>query len=247
MAKSFSFFAGMALTVALASCSAGAVERDAICERSNALDLAVARTGELSKGVKGQNPAALRNQIDEDLANLVAALDVAPRGVAGDISTISQRLRSLYGALELVDWDSARFVSDSGLAAAVEELASVNTRRHLARITDYLLKSCDDGTSDALPPPDSVVQLPATSTSLALVGDDPVPADQNLLTAHVAMGSAIAESVGTTVTVDEAECLGREADAVALTADQIDAGGYDRLFAAIFVKCGVSVPDQPGS
>ena len=235
------------MTAGLVSCSAGAVERDAICERSSALDVAVTRTGELSKGVKGQNAAALRNQIDEDLANLVAALDVAPRSVAGDISTIAERLRNLYGALELLDWDSARFVSDDSLAGAIEELASVNTRRHLARITDYLLKSCDDGTSEALPPPDSVVQLPATSTSLAVVGEDPVPADQNLLTAHVAMGSAIAESVGATVTVDEAECLGREADVVALTADQVDAVGYDKLFAAIFVKCAVTVPDQPGS
>ena len=236
-----------ALTVGFVSCSAGAVQRDAICERSSALDVAVSRTGELSKGVKGQNAAVLRNQIDEDLANLVAALDVAPRGIAGDISTVADRLRSLYGALELADWDAARFVSDIGLGRAVETLGSVNTRRHLARITDYLLTSCEQGANEALPPPDSVVQLPPTSTSLAVVGDDPIPADQNLLTAHVAMGSAIAESVGAKVTVDEAECLGREADAVALTSDQMVAGGYDILFASIFSKCGVSVPDRPGS
>ncbi len=237
----------LSLTACSASCSAGAVQRNAICERSSALDVAVARTGELSKGVKGQNAAALRNQIDEDLANLVAALDVAPRGIAGDISTVAQRLRNLYGALELVDWDTARFVSDIGLGQAVETLGSVNTRRHLARITDYLLKSCDEGANEALPPPDSVVQLPPTSTSVPVVGDDPIPADQNMLTAHVAMGSAIAESVGAKVTVDEAECLGREADAVALTSDQIVAGGYDELFASIFSKCGVTAPDQPGS
>lgn len=231
----------------LVSCNAGAVERHALCERSSALDTAVARTGELSKGVKDQNAAVLRNQIDEDLTNLVAALDVAPRSVASDISTVAERLRNLYGALELVDWDSSRFVSDDSLARVVEELASVNTRRHLARITDYLLKSCNDGGTDALPPPDSVVQLPATSTSVAVVGEDPIPADQNLLTAHVAMGSAIAESVGAKITVGEAECLGSEADAVALTSDQISAGGYDKLFASIFSKCGVTVPDQPGS
>jgi hypothetical protein len=235
------------LSIGLVACSAGAVQRDAVCERSNALDLAVARTGELSKGVKGQNPAVLRNQIDEDLANLVAALDVAPRSIAGDISTAADRLRNLYGALELVDWNASRFVSDERLAAAVEQLGSVNTRRHLARITDYVLRSCEDAGTDALPPPDSVVETPATSTSIATVGEDPVPADQNLLTAHVAMGSAIAESVGAKVTIDEAECLGREADLVSLSADQVQSGGYDQLFAPIFSKCGVSVPDRPGS
>lgn len=232
-------------SAALVGCSAGAVQRDAICERSSALDIAVVRSSELSKGVKGQNAAVLQNQIDEDLANLVAALDVAPPSISGDIATIADRLRSLYGALELVDWDASRFVSDEDVANAVAQLSSVNTRRHQARITGYLLRSCDDGNSDALPPPDSIVQIPPSSTSVVAVGDDPVPVDQDLLTAHVAMGSAIADSIGATVTVDEAECLGREADAISLSAEQIEPGSYDRLFGAIFIACGVNVPDRP--
>ena len=242
--RCFSF--GIAtLLLTLAGCSAGAVQRDAVCDRSNAIDIAVGRTGELAKGVKSVNPAALRNQMDEDLNNLVAALDVAPKRISGDLATVSDRLRDLYGALELLDWDPVRFVSDQTLALAVANLGSVNTTRHLARITDYLLTSCQDEASAALPPPDSVVQLPPTSTSIATNIEEPIPADQDLLTAHVAMGSAIAESLGLKVTVDEAECLGREADLVSLSVDQAADGNYDDLFRPIFAKCGVNVTDQP--
>jgi hypothetical protein len=242
--RCFSF--GIAtLLLTLAGCSAGAVQRDAVCDRSNAIDIAVGRTGELAKGVKSMNPAALRNQLDEDLNNLVAALDVAPKRISGDLATVSDRLRDLYGALELLDWDPVRFVSDQTLARAVANLGSVNTTRHLARITDYLLTSCQDEASAALPPPDSVVQLPPTSTSIATNNEEPIPADQDLLTAHVAMGSAIAESLGLKVTVDEAECLGREADLVSLSADQATDGNYEEPFRPIFAKCGVSVTDQP--
>ena len=234
----------------LAACSAGAVQRDAVCGRSAALDVAVSRIGELPSDVRSMNASVLRSQLDEDIANLTVALDVAPRSIAGDLSSISDRLLNLYGALELLDWDPVRFVSDERLADELTTLASVNTRRHLARITDYLLTSCSIESGGALPPPDSIVAVPVTSTSIASSADDPIPADQDLLTAHVAMGSAIAESLKVTVSVEQAECLGREADAVSVgtgsvSADNVKDGNYDSLFASIFVKCGVSVPDQP--
>lgn len=199
--------------------------------------------------------SVLRSQLDEDIANLTAALDIAPRSIAGDLSSISDRLRNLYGALELLDWDPVRFVADERLADELTTLASVNTRRHLARITDYLLTSCSIDAGGALPPPDSIVAVPVTSTSIASSADDPIPADQDLLTAHVAMGSAIAESLKVMVSVEQAECLGREADAISLGSgslgsgsdveDNVKDGNYDDLFASIFVKCGVSVPDRP--
>lgn len=233
----------------LIACSAGAVQRDAVCDRSAALDVAVSRIGELPDDVRSMNTSVLRSQLDEDIANLTAALDIAPRSIAGDLSSISDRLRNLYGSLELLDWDPVRFVADERLAGELSTLASVNTRRHLARITDYLVTSCSVESGGALPPPDSIVAVPVTSTSVASSAEDPIPANQDLLTAHVAMGSAIAESMNVTVSVEQAECLGREADAISLgsgsdAADNVNDGNYDDLFAPIFVKCGVSAPDR---
>lgn len=235
------------IAVTATGCAAGAVQREAICERSAAIETAVLRTGELPGSTKSMNAAVLRNQLDEDLANLGAALDVAPKSIVGDLSTIVERLRNLYGALELLDWDAARFVADEALDAALGVLDSVNTRRHLVRLSDYLLKSCarDEATGDA--PPDSVVVLPSTSTSMPSL-DDPIPSDEKLLTAHVAMGTAIAEAEGVQVTVEQAECLGNEADQLAIDSDAADVEAWrnkwDVSMKMIFAKCKVTLPDR---
>jgi hypothetical protein len=235
----------MFLVSGVAGCSAGDTQREAICDRSVAIETAVLRIGALAQETKAMNAAVLRSQIDEDLANLTAALDVAPDSITGDLSTLLARLRGLYGALEILDWDNARFIGDDRLDGALSAIGSVNTRRHLARLSGYLIEACEDTSIGGSIPPDSVVDTPPTSTSLPST-DDPIPSQENLLTAHVAMGTAIAEAVGLTVTVEEAECLGREADLVAIP-DDIDAQDWketwDASFSRIFAECGLNVPD----
>lgn len=232
----------------LVACSAGDTQRAAICERAVAIDTAIARTGELPQETKTMNAAVLRNQLDEDMRNLTAALDIAPKSIVTDISTVLSRLRNLYGSLELVDWDAARFVSNDRLDEALASLGSVNTRRHLARLSGYLVEACEDQTVGGSVPPDTVVATPPSSTSIS-VADDPIPEEQDLLTVHVAMGTAIAESLGIPVTVDQAECLGSEADLVTVEAEDVDPADWqrrmDQAFLAIFPKCGLSVPDRP--
>lgn len=241
-------FSLFCLVPTVSSCAAGAVERDAVCERSVAIETAIARTGELAGNTKAMNAAVLRNQLDEDLANLGAALDVAPGSIVGDLSTVIERLRNLYGALELLDWDAARFVSDAKLDAALEDLGSVNTRRHLARLSGFLIEECTQDVAAGSAPPDSVVAIPSTSTSLPST-NDPIPEDQDLLTAHVAMGTAIAEASGVEVTVEQAECLGREADLVAIDSDSTDSEAWktkwEFALRSVFAKCGVRVTDRP--
>lgn len=234
--------------VTVAGCAAGAVERDAICERSVAIDTAVLRSGELATETKQMNAEVLRNQLDEDLTNLSAALDVAPKSIVGDLSTLIERLRNLYAALEVLDWDSARFVSDENLDDALSRLGSVNTRRHLARLSGYLIEKCTEIAASGSAPPDSVVVIPSTSTSLPST-DDPIPADQDMLTAHVAMGIALADALGAEVSVDQAECLGREADVMEIDVDETDVAGWQRRWEVatktIFAKCGVTTTDPP--
>lgn len=231
----------------LAACAADDAQREAVCERSVAIETAVLRVGALADETKTMNAAALRSQIDEDLANLTATLDVAPDSIVGDLSTILSRLRNLYGALEMLGWDSAQFVGDARLDDALAEIGSVNSRRHLARLSGYIIDACDEASVGGDVPPDSIVAVPPTSTSLPST-DDPIPTDEDLLTAHVAMGTAIAESAGLTVTIEQAECLGREADLVALPESlegQPAKDAWDEAFLRIFPKCGVNTPDQP--
>lgn len=242
------FLLAFFVVVGTSGCAAGAVQRDAICERSAAIETAVLRTGELPGSTKAMNAAVLRNQLDEDLANLGAALDVAPESIVGDLSTIIDRLRNLYGALELLDWDAARFISDEGLDSALGVLDSVNTRRHLARLSDYLLKACTQEEAAGNAPPDSIVVMPSTSTSMPSL-EDPIPSEEELLTAHVAMGSAIAEAEGVQVTVEQAECLGAEADQLAIESDAQDIetwrSKWEVSLRVIFAKCEVTLPDRP--
>lgn len=238
----------LASLVLAAACSAGDTQRAAICDRSVAIETAVLRVGALAKETKTMNAAVLQSQIDEDLSNLTAALDVAPESIVGDLSSVLSRLRNLYGALELLDWDAARFISDERLDEALATIGSVNTRRHLARLSGYVIEACDEATIGASIPPDSVVRTPPTSTSLPST-DDPIPTDEDLLTAHVAMGSAIAEAAGIAVSVEQAECLGREADLVSIS-DGTNAPDWKEKWSAafrtIFPKCGLSVPDPQG-
>lgn len=241
-------FTAVLLSVVVAACSAGDTQRAAICDRSVAIETAVLRIGALAEDAKTMNAAVLRSQIDQDLSNLTAALDVAPESIVGDLSTVSSRLRNLYGALELLDWDAAKFISDEKLDEALDTIGSVNTRRHLARLSGYVIEACDEATIGGSIPPDSVVETPPTSTSLPST-DDPIPTDEDLLTAHVAMGTAIAEATGIAVSVEQAECLGREADLVAIADDANSPDWKEKWNAAfrqIFPKCGLSAPDPQG-
>lgn len=238
----------MVLMVVAASCSAGETQRAAICERSVSIETAVLRVGALAEDTKTMNAAVLQSQIDEDLSNLTAALDVAPESIVADLSTVLSRLRNLYGALEMLDWDAAKFIGDDRLDEALATIGSVNTRRHLARLSGYVIEACDEATIGGSIPPDSVVQSPPTSTSLPST-EDPIPTEEDLLTAHVAMGTAIAEAAGISVSVEQAECLGREADLVAIP-DDAEAPDWkekwNAAFRQIFPKCGVSAPDPQG-
>ena len=234
--------------LSLVACSAGDTQRVAICERAIAIDTAIARSGELPRETKAMNAAVLRNQLDEDMRNLTAALDIAPKSIVTDISTVLSRLRNLYGSLELLDWDAARFVSNDRLNEALADLDSVNTRRHLARLSGYLVEACEDQTLGGSVPPDTVIAVPATSTSISVV-DDPIPEEQDLLTVHVAMGTAIAEGLGIPVSIEEAECLGREADLVTVEGEDVDPADWrrrvDQAFLEIFPRCGLNAPDRP--
>ena len=236
----------MLLTVPVGACSAGDAQRAAICDRGVAIETAVLRVGVLAKETKTMNAAVLRSQIDEDLSNLTAALDVAPGNIVGDLSTVLSRLRDLYGALEILDWDAAKFIGDAQLDEALSKIGSVNTRRHLARLSGYVIEACDEATIGGVIPSDSAVETPPSSTGLPSI-EDPIPTEEDLLSAHVAMGTAIAEASGFAVSVEQAACLGREADLVSIPDDPYVPDWRDEwneAFLEIFPKCGFTAPDR---
>lgn len=227
------------LLVAATACSAGAVQRDAVCDRGTALELAVSRTSELSDDALSLNADVLRNQIEEDVSSFLVASDVAPESLAGDLTTMTTRLQALTLAYAAVNWDQADASMNDDVREALDDIGGANSRRLLVRITDFLLKECETEPITDTPPPDTAVATIPPSTSLAPALPDRETPDPPLSSAHVALGKVVAESRGIPIDDAKAECLGREIESVTGAEAAATAEEYERAYDQAFVICGV--------
>ena len=237
--SAFGVAGSLVASLALVSCSAGAVERDAICERGPALELAVARTGELRNEALALNADVLRNQLQEDVQILLVASDVAPEKLAMDLSTVTGRLQGLYAAYEFTGWDQSKAASDDEVVESLENLDSPNSRRHLERIGEFLVEECDTEPITDSPPPDSVVVEVGPSTSIATVLPDRETPDAPIASAHIALGRVLAESRGIPIDDAKAQCLGREVEGITGAEQATNPEQYERAYDDAFVTCGV--------
>lgn len=227
------------MLVAFAGCSAGAVQRDAVCDRGTALELAVSRTGELGDEALSLNADVLRNQIEEDIATFLVSSDVAPDSLAEDLTTMTTRLQALTLAYASVNWDQAEAAVDDGVREALDDVGGANSRRLLVRITDFLLKECETEPITDSPPPDSAVATIPPSTSVAPALPERETPDVPVSSAHIALGRVVAESRGIPIDDAKAECLGREIEAVSGAEAAQSAEEYERAYDQAFVICGV--------
>ena len=227
------------MLVAFAGCSAGAVQRDAVCDRGTALELAVSRTGELADEALSLNADVLRNQMEEDIAAFLVSSDVAPDSLAEDLTTMTTRLQALTLAYASVNWDQADAAVDDGVREALDDVGGANSRRLLVRITDFLLKECETEPITDTPPPDSAVATIPPSTSVAPALPERETPDVPVSSAHIALGRTVAESRGLPIDDVKAECLGREIEAVTGAEAAQTADEYERAYDQAFVICGV--------
>lgn len=229
---------GLSLVVS-AGCSAGAVQRDAVCERGTALELAVSRTSELADEALSLNGDVLRNQIEEDVSSFLVASDVAPESLSEDLATMTTRLQALTLAYSSVNWDQAEAAVDGDVREALDDIGGANSRRLLVRITDFLLKECETEPITDVPPPDTAVATVPPSTSIAPALPERETPDAPVSSAHVALGKVVAESRGIPIDDAQAECLGREIEAVTGAESAKTPEEFERAFDQAFVICGV--------
>lgn len=223
----------------IVGCSAGAVQRDAVCDRGTALELAVSRTSDLNSEALSLNADVLRNQIEEDISTFLVSSDVAPESLSGDLTTMTTRLQVLALAYGSVNWDQAEAVVDNDVREALDDLGGANSRRLLVRITDFLLKECETEAITGSPPPDSAVVTIAPSTSIAPDLPDRETPDPPISSAHIALGNVVAESRGIPIDDTKAECLGREIESVTGSEAARNAEEFERAYDQAFVTCGV--------
>ena len=227
-------FAFVLVTV---SCSAGAIQKNALCERSSRLDTANNNIGNMPQSFGSYTGLSLKSQMLDDLDAMTVAKDVGPKSLEGDFAYLIRINQSLYEVMSDLSWDSSLAATNTSIEKVLSEFAVITTTRHIARISEYLLKNCVTEMQNNIAPPDSVVDVIATSTSLLSAVNDRTNLDPPADSENVSLGLTIAESLGLEVTNDVARCLGEKAQLVSQSQSTSD--DLQKAFAPIFSACGI--------
>ena len=229
----------VAFVLLTVSCSAGAIQKNALCQRSSRLDTANDNTGNMPQSFGSYTGLSLKSQLIDDLDAMTVAKDVGPKSLDADFAYLIRVNQSLYDAMSNLSWDSAVAATNSSIDEVLGEFATITTTRHIARVSEYLLKNCESEVQNNIAPPDSVVEVIATSTSLLSIVNDRINPDPPAMSENISLGLTIAESLGIEVTNDVARCLGEKAQLVSQT--QTNGNDMQKAFNPIFAACGLDV------
>lgn len=239
MRKGFLLVSLLALQVFTTSCSAGAIQKNALCQRSSRLDAASSNVGTMQQVFGSLTGLSLKSQLLDDLDALTVAQEVGPASLENDFAYLIRVNQSLYEVMANLSWDASVAATSLSVEKVLSEYASITTTRHIARISEYLLKNCEEEMKGNVAPPDSVVDVIPTSTSLLTPTDDRINLDPPALSENISLGLTIAESLGIEVNNDVARCLGEKAQAVSQTQTNVE--DLQKAFSPIFAVCGVDV------
>ena len=237
--KGFLLVSLLALQVFTTSCSAGAIQKNALCQRSSRLDAASSNVGTMPQVFGSLTGLSLKSQLLDDLDALTVAQEVGPASLENDFAYLIRVNQSLYEVMANISWDASVAATSLSVEKVLSEFASITTTRHIARISEYLLKNCEEEMKGNVAPPDSVVDVIPTSTSLLTPTDDRINLDPPALSENISLGLTIAESLGIEVNNDVARCLGEKAQAISQTQTNVE--DLQKAFSPIFAVCGVDV------
>jgi hypothetical protein len=235
--KSFPLLSLLALTLLVSACSAGAIQKDALCQRSSRLDIANSNVGNMPQAFGSYTGLSLKSQLLDDLEALTVAQEVGPTSLDKDFAYLIRVNQSLFEVMTDLSWDTSVAATNQSIDESLIEFTSITTTRHIARISEYLLKNCAEEAKDNVAPPDSVVEVIPTSTSLLAPTNDRTNLDPPVISENISLGLTIAESLGIEVSNDVARCLGEKAQAVSQTQTNVD--DMQEAFNPIFAACGV--------
>lgn len=221
-------------------CSAGAIQKNALCERASRLNTANNNTGEMPQSFGSYTGLSLKSQLLDDLDAMAVAKDIGPKSLVGDFDYLVRINQSLYEVMSNLTWDTSLAATNNSIEKVLIEFAAITTSRHIARVSEYLLENCDSDIQENFAPPDSVVEMLATSTSLLSVVNDRINLDPPAISENISLGLTIAESLGIDVSQDVARCLGEKAQSASQSQKNVD--DLQKAFAPIFSACGVDAP-----
>ena len=227
------------LITCVTACSAGAIQKNALCTRTSRLDVASNNVGNMPLAFGTYTGPSLKSQLVDDLDALTVARDVSPTSLEDDFAYLIRINQSLYAAMSSLSWDASVAATNISVSEVIDEFSTITTTRHLARISEFILKNCATDVQNNVAPPDSVVEVVATSTSLLAEVIDRVNPDPSPVSENVSLGLTIAESLGIEVTNDVARCLGEKAQTV--SQNQANGDDLEKAFKPIFADCGVDI------
>ena len=239
MRKGFSLISLFAIPLLVSACSAGAIQKNALCLRSSRLDVANSNVGNMPQVFGSYTGPSLKSQLLDDLEALTVAQEVGPTSLENDFAYLIRVNQSLYEVMSNLSWDTSVAATNQLVDEVLVEYSSITTTRHIARISEYLLKNCAEEVKNNVAPPDSVVEVIPTSTSLLAPTNDRTNLDPPPISEDISLGLTIAESLGIEVTNEVARCLGEKAQIVSQTQTNVD--DLQKAFSPIFSACGVDV------
>jgi len=223
----------------IAGCSAGAIQKNSLCERSSRVNTASENIGNMGKIFSSSNGPTLKSQLLDDLNALTVSQDVAPSSLDADFAYLVRINQTLFDEMSTLYWDSTVAATNSLISQTLSEFSSVTTTRHLARVADFLLKNCGSDVPTNFAPPDSAIDTVATSTSLLAAVNDRINPDPPAASENIALGITIAESLGIKVTNEVARCLGEKAQSS--TQMPTIGNSLDQSLIEIFTACGIDI------
>ena len=84
--KSLSLVSLLALPLLVSACSAGAIQKDALCQRSSRLDVANSNVGNMPQAFGSYTGLSLKSQLLDDLEALSVAQEVGPTSLENDFA-----------------------------------------------------------------------------------------------------------------------------------------------------------------
>ena len=123
--KSFPLLSLLALTLLVSACSAGAIQKDALCQRSSRLDIANSNVGNMPQAFGSYTGLSLKSQLLDDLEALTVAQEVGPTSLENDFAYLIRVNQSLFEVMTDLSWDTSIAATNQSIDESLIEFASI--------------------------------------------------------------------------------------------------------------------------
>ena len=221
----------------LSSCSRSE-EVSSLCLRAPELESSLVAVNEGLESLGTVSSPVLQSSFAVLLDTLGVMLELPPREVRKQLESVDRAYREVSIALRNVYWDTTLATNDRNVQQSLENLSRRDNVQALEGLKESVTMLCSDGISAQAP----LVVGDATTLPAPVPVVEPLDEYEFVFddesSANASYGFLIANSRSVSITVAEAECVGRtitDASQVQVLDDE----QFDVVVDAAFATCGV--------